>query len=57
MRERGMRGNASTCQCSGEKEGRLAKRPRMVGDRERESMKGGEDAGLKRECDLLDTHS
>jgi hypothetical protein len=57
MRGRGMRGNASTCQRSGEKEARPAKGPRMVGDHEHESMKGEEDAGLKRVCDLLDTHS
>ena len=57
MHGRGMRGNASTCQRSGEKEARPAKGSRMVGDRERESMKGEEDAGLKWECDSLGTHS
>jgi hypothetical protein len=53
------RGNASTCQGSGEKEAKSAKQSRWMlelGGREHEAMRGGEDVGLKRECESPDSH-
>lgn len=53
-----MCGHASTCQGSGEKEAMSTKKSRwmMVGGREHEAMRGGEDVGLKVEYDSSDSH-